>query len=323
MAFSFLGTLPKDTLAASNPTPIAKATAQLSEENQTVLAAFEKNMVGRRYANNTVQMYVNIIKHLFLHYHDKSPAELTHQDIDHYNLTHIVYKGFSVSYQRQFVSALKLFFEFTGRHRLDLTKLKRPKKEQKLPVVLSQLEVRALLGAIHNLKHRTAVALLYAAGLRISELLALKLRDIDLTRMQIYVRQAKGNKDRYVGLSRQFLVLYQHYLARYRPKEHVFEGRSGGCYTAESLRKVVKRAAQKAGIKKEVSPHTLRHSYATHLLERGIGLRYVQELLGHSKPETTMLYTHVTQKQLTSIVSPFDALPEGFGSWLGGTDLPV
>ncbi len=187
-------------------------------------------------------------------------------------------------------------------------RLERPLKAQKLPTVLSEREVAAILKAIDNLKHRTMLQLIYAAGLRRSELVNLKTNDIDRQRKVINIRGAKGKKDRITLLSEKFIVLLEAYLREYAPKMWLFEGAGGEQYSASSLQKVFTAALQKSGVTKEATLHTLRHSFATHLLEKGTDLRYIQALLGHNSSKTTEIYTHVTTKGIDKITSPLDDL---------------
>jgi site-specific recombinase XerD len=174
--------------------------------------------------------------------------------------------------------------------------------------VLSEGEVLRLLKQVENLKHKTALSLIYSAGLRVGELVNMKVTDIDSSRSQIRIRQGKGKKDRVSLLSTNILILLREYYKEYRPKEWLFEGQYGGQYSAGSIQAVFRRAKLAAGIKKNATVHTLRHSFATHLLERGTDLRYIQELLGHQSVRTTEIYTHVTEKGFKKIVSPFDNL---------------
>ena len=183
-----------------------------------------------------------------------------------------------------------------------------PKKDRKLPVVLSPEEIMTLLQVTKNLKHRTVIAMLYGSGLRIGELVDLKLSCFDFDRRLIHVRNSKGRKDRYTSIAESCIPLLQNYYGTYRPKEYLIENPKGGKYGPGSIRSFLKRSCELAGITKKVTPHTLRHSYATHLLENGTDLRYIQELLGHSRPETTMVYTHVRRKDLQAIRSPLDNL---------------
>ena len=181
-----------------------------------------------------------------------------------------------------------------------------PKKDKKLPVVLSVEEVLKLIQVTKNLKHRTIIAMLYSSGLRIGELLSLELRDFDLKRNQLHIKNGKGKKDRYVTLATSLHPILKNYYATYKPKNFFIENPKGNNYSATSIRSFLKKSCQAAGISKRVTPHSLRHSYATHLLEQGTDIRYIQELLGHSRPETTMVYTHVSKKDLRGIKSPLD-----------------
>jgi integrase/recombinase XerD len=175
-----------------------------------------------------------------------------------------------------------------------------------LPNVLSKEEVLKIIDSTENIKHKTLLALIYSAGLRISEALSMKPKDIDSVRMLIHVKNAKGKKDRYTLLSEKVLTLLREYYLVYKPKEFLFEGQFGGMYSSRSAQIILKHAAKKALIKKTITLHTLRHSFATHLLESGTDLRYIQELLGHSSPKTTMIYTHVSNNSLKKIKNPFD-----------------
>lgn len=191
---------------------------------------------------------------------------------------------------------------------MEVEKLPRPSRSRYLLIVLSKEEVVDLLRATKNLKHRTIIAMLYSTGLRISEALNLELKDIDVDRRQLHIKNAKGRKDRFVVLAESFIPLYKNYYMTYSPRNYFIEGPDYKKYTAGSIRNFLKQSCKLANIGKRVTPHTLRHSYATHLIENGVGLRYVQDLLGHSKPETTMIYTHVAKKDLLQIQSPLDTV---------------
>jgi integrase/recombinase XerD len=186
--------------------------------------------------------------------------------------------------------------------------IQRPRREKRLPNVLSKNEVKSILEAPTNLKHRAMLSLIYACGLRRSELLSLTKFDIDSKRMVVIIRMAKGKKDRIVPLSPKILSLLRDYYKSYNPKEFLFEGQGGGKYSEKSLENVFKQSLLKANNKKPVTLHWLRHSYATHLLESGTDLRYIQDLLGHKSSKTTEIYTHVSTKSIEHIKSPFDDL---------------
>jgi|SRR5688500_10668422 len=185
----------------------------------------------------------------------------------------------------------------------------RPKRSKKLPNVLSKEEVKAILSASKNIKHRAMLSLLYSCGLRRSELLQLRITDVDSGRKLLIVRQSKGRKDRVVPLSEKIIATLREYYKTFKPKTWLFEGqKEGDPYSEKSLENVLKQAVAKTKIKKPVSLHWLRHSYATHLLESGTNLRYIQEILGHSSSRTTEIYTHVSTISLQQIKSPFDDL---------------
>jgi site-specific recombinase XerD len=184
----------------------------------------------------------------------------------------------------------------------------RPREEKTLPVVLSEQEIGDLLRITENIKHKTILMLCYSAGLRLSELIQVRISDIDSKRMQIRVEQGKGKKDRYTLLSSKLLELLRIYYKQYRPKTWLFEGAEGAQYSTRSIQSIMRESCKKAGIKKKVSVHTLRHSFATHLLENGTDLRYIQALLGHASSKTTEIYTHITTKGFDQIKSPLDKL---------------
>ena len=204
------------------------------------------------------------------------------------------------------VSSLTHFAYFYPACSINVEKISMPKKDKKLPVVLSIEEVLLLLQLTKNLKHRTVLAMLYGSGLRIGELINLKLSDFDFKRKQLHIKNAKGRKDRYTTIAESLFPLLKNYHNTYKPKIYFIENPKGGKYSPESIRAFLRKSTKAAGITKAVTPHTLRHSYATHMLEQGIDIRYIQELLGHSRPETTMIYTHVTRKDLQEIKSPLD-----------------
>ncbi len=177
-----------------------------------------------------------------------------------------------------------------------------------MPEVLSEEEVAAILNATVNLKHKALLMTIYSGGLRISEAVNMKIKDIDSKRMQIRIEQGKGKKDRYTLLGRETLRILRKYVREYRPKEWMFEGSAGGQYSTRSIQNILKKAVTEVGIKKNVTVHTLRHSFATHLLEAGTDLRYIQSLLGHESIKTTEIYTHITTKGFDQIENPLDRL---------------
>ncbi|MCB0458343.1 MAG: tyrosine-type recombinase/integrase [Flavobacteriaceae bacterium] len=263
-------------------------------------------LYGKRYSHSTVSVYSNFVGE-FLRFHAGKLAELFNEnDVRLYIEWAVKELNYSISTHRQLVSAFKQFAYFYPLCEINPEKLIRPKKDRKLPTVLSMEEVLQLLQVTRNLKHKTIIALLYSAGLRVGELVDLELKSFDFNRKQLQVQMAKGRKDRYTNLAESVIPLLKMYYHAYKPKHYFIENPSGGKYSAESIRSFLKQSCTLAGISKRVTPHTLRHSYATHLLEHGTDLRLIQELLGHSKPETTMIYTHVSSQQLQEIRSPLD-----------------
>jgi len=269
---------------------------------------FEEYMYQRRYSKSTICNYVSALKQFFSRHPDKEWSDISMDDIQTYNYKEFIVRNCSASAQDQCISALKLFFRLFEKEDVIPEKILRPKRGKTLPNVLTKEEVRRIILACSNIKHRCLISLIYAGGLRIGEALNLCLDDIRRKENLLYIRSAKGNKDRRVPLSAAMLKIIEEYWYAYRSEKYLFEGAVGVRYTYSSSQKLFQRAVRRSGIKISVTLHTLRHSYATHLLESGVGLRFIQELLGHSSPKTTMIYTHVSGKKLNEIKSPFDDL---------------
>ena len=265
---------------------------------------------GKRFSENTVKVYSGFIVD-FLRYTDHKPCEdLNAEDVRLFIQWTIGTLNYSVSTHRQIVSGFRHFAHFYPSCSIDPEKIFMPKKDRKLPVVLSKQEILILLQVTKNLKHRTVIAMLYGCGLRIGELIHLELCCFDFNRKQLHIKNGKGRKERYVTLPESMYPLIKNYYATYRPKQYFIENPKGGVYNSGSVRAFLKQMCKLAGITKVVTPHSLRHSYATHLLETGTDIRHIQELLGHSRPETTMIYTHVTRHDLQEIRSPLDTILE-------------
>jgi integrase/recombinase XerD len=238
----------------------------------------------------------------------KDISDISNDDLIDFNNNYILKNNFSSSFQNQVVNAVKLYFSAIQHKKIDVELIHRPRREKVLPNVLSKEEIKAILDAPFNLKHRAMLAMIYSCGLRRGELLSLTKFDIDSKRMVVIIRMAKGKKDRIVPLSPKILNLLRDYYKSYNPKEFLFEGQGGGKYSEKSLENVFKQSLLKARNKKPVTLHWLRHSYATHLFESGTDLRYIQDLLGHKSSKTTEIYTHVSTKNIQNIRSPFDDL---------------
>ncbi len=280
---------------------------QLTEEQVSKIAEFTRWLKSKRYSDSTIKTYTEALKS-FLKFNDTKPIEeITNNDVIKYNNEFILKHHLSASYQNQVVNSIKLFFRTVEQRSINIELIHRPRKEHLLPNVLSKEEVKDVLHALTNIKHRTMLSLIYSCGLRRSELLNLRSEHIDSKRNLIIIKQSKGKKDRIVPLSEKTLKMLRDYYTIYKPSTWLFEGQiANEQYDERSLSNVLKQAVAKTKITKPVTLHWLRHSYATHLLEAGTDLRYIQEILGHKSSKTTEIYTHVSTKSLQNIKSPFD-----------------
>lgn len=267
---------------------------------------FVKILTLKRYSNNTITSYKSHVLYAKQFFYPTPLKQVTDKALFQMVYFMVQHKNISASYQRQLIGALKLFYKEVFNRNVPFEYVQVTQRERNLPKVLSKQEVKQIINNTNNLKHEALLSIIYSAGLRIGEALALQLSDIDSDRMLIHIRRAKGKKDRYTLLSVKALKVLRLYYKAYKPKVYLFEGQKGGKYTAESALKVLKRAAKASGINKTVTLHTLRHSFATHLLEDGIGIAHIQKLLGHSKITTTLIYTHIAKDALGVIKSPLD-----------------
>ena len=283
--------------------------ALLTAENRLEMERFGQWMEHKRYSASTVETYAQAIAVFLRFISPKTSAEAINEDMQRFVNHYMIPRGLSFSYQNQAINAAKLFFRLIHGSAIITEQLERPRREHKLPNVLSKEEIKAILGASQNQKHRAMLSLIYACGLRRGELLNLKPANIDSKRHLLLILNAKGKKDRVVPISDKVIEMLRAYFTIYRPKVWLFEGQyAGEQYSETSVQEVLKYSVKKVGIKKPVTLHWLRHSYATHLLEAGTDLRYIQELLGHKSSKTTEIYTHVSEKSLQKISSPFDNL---------------
>lgn len=254
----------------------------------------------KKYADNTVKTYVHHFECFINHYHDIAPTDINENEVREY-LKILVRENRSNSYINQSINSIKFYYEAVMGMPNRFYAIERPRKQRQLPKVLSKQEIMDLIEATNNIKHRCIVSLLYSSGLRRSELLKLKIEDIDGKRMLITINGAKGNKARITVLSPSLLKELRIYYKEYRPRTYLFEGPTNKPYTASSVLKLIANAAIKAGIQKKVTPHMLRHSFATHLLEDGTDIRHIQLLLGHNSTKTTEIYTHVAETSFKKI----------------------
>ncbi len=286
----------------------AKNLAQSGTPTSDAIREYRNWMKQKRYSDETIDNYSSHVKNFFLFFSPRKFSELDESDVEHYNYEVILKNKLSVSFQNSLIGAIKLFYTQCTDKVMDINKLQRPFSEKRLPEVLSKMEVQKIISSAKNLKHKALLSTIYASGMRIGEVLSLELKELDKERRLIRIVQAKGKKDRYVPYSERLMTLLREYYEQYKPVKYLFEGQYGGKYSSRSAALVLKKLVEKNKITKHVSLHTLRHSFATHLLEAGTDIRYIQELLGHNNPKTTMIYTHVSEKHISSIKSPLDDL---------------
>lgn len=278
--------------------------------NNLIYLKLEKVLKLKGYSQNTLEAYIAQARR-FAEFTRKDLELMELEDIENYVLYLLEKKSCSESYVNVFISSMKFLLKFILKRTDIEPNLLRVKGSKKLPDVLSKEEVSVILNSPLNLKHRAILNLVYSAGLRVSEVANLKITDIDSKLMRIHIRNAKGKKDRYTILSEKALKLLREYYKAYRPKEWLFDGvQSDKHISVRSVQKIFEKACIKSGILKKATVHNLRKSFATDLLESGVDLRIIQELLGHSDISTTEVYLHVSQELLRGIRSPLDALED-------------
>lgn len=287
----------------------SKIRSKVPGPTQANIDAFKIWLQQKRYGSSTIKAYVHHLEIFFGYFADKTPEELGTSDIAQFNNDFILKNGLSYTFQNQTISALKKFYSVVYRRDLAAENLERPRKSFTLPKVMSKKELQRFFESIKNIKHKMAFETIYAFGLRRSELLNLKLEHIDTKRGMLSVINAKGKKDRSLPISKRWLEKVRSYYATYKPKIFLIEGQhEGHSIAASSLQQVFENTLKKSNITKPYTIHCLRHSFATHLLENGTDLRYIQELLGHKSSKTTEIYTHVSNESLKNIKNPFDDL---------------
>jgi integrase/recombinase XerD len=261
-----------------------------------------------RYSPRTRESYLAMLEFFFKYFSPKEPLEIMEEEISQFLYDFVIRLGYSASFQNQMVSAIKTYYTIAGKGRVNPEFLDRPRRSRALPKVFSKDEVARILNSTGNLKHKMLLWLIYSCGLRRSEVTNIKLSDLDRERGILHIREGKGRVDRVVPVSEKVWDKIDEYYRGYQPRDYLFEGQSGRRYSSESVYRVFKDALLKAGIRKEVGVHSLRHSYATHLHENGLDIRYIQELLGHKSTRTTEIYTHVSRRNLIAIRSPIEDL---------------
>ncbi len=274
-------------------------------------AEYLRYLYRKNYSDNTIVTYHFYLLRYINSYHKTNILAINNFSTEHINLYHetmIEDRNFNSKTINQSISAIRLYYEKILRVKLDEEFLVRPKRERTRPMVWSREDIGLILSKVSNLKHKTILAVIYSSGLRVGEATRLKVSDINQDRMQIRIVQGKGKKDRYTLLADTTLKLLRTYIIKYQPKEYLFEGQFGGRYSEGSIRQILKEAIVKTNKSLVGGVHTLRHSFATHLLESGTDLRYIQGLLGHSSSKTTEIYTHISNAHLQRIKSPIEGL---------------
>ncbi len=290
--------------------PVAKRLQlpPLSEEHVKAMRTMEQRLNLKGYSDNTKRTYLQQFKEFLCFYNDTQILDLTETEIQNYMIYLVERKKVSKSTQSQAINAIKYFFEKIMKQEQKVYHIERPLREKRLPEVLSQQDVSLIFENIANTKHKLMMMLIYGAGLRRSELINLRVGDVDTNRNIVFIRGGKGSKDRQSILAQTIIPLLEEYIKEYEPLLWLFYGPGGERYSASSLRQILKRASTAAGIRKNVRLHMLRHSFATHLLEGGTSTRYIQVLLGHESSKTTEMYTHVAATGLYKIQSPLDTI---------------
>jgi site-specific recombinase XerD len=273
-----------------------------------VPVSFSEKLTELRYSKHTVSLYTSAFEEFINYYNRLEIDTISEPQIKDFIRYLITERRVSESYQNTAINAIKFYFEKVLKGQRKFYFLDRPKREKTLPEVLNTKEISRMIQVTENIKHKLIIMFGYSSGLRLNEINRIRLSDIDRDRMQLRVEQGKGKKDRYTKLSKRILPELDRYIEEYSPRDLLFFGPGGGLYSDRSIQEIVKAAAQKAGVLKRVTPKILRHTFATHSLENGVDLRYIQSMLGHSSSKTTEIYTHITTKGFDDIKSPMDGL---------------
>lgn len=297
---------PKGT--AKPKLPSKRKLPQVSNANQPALDAFREKLLLKSYSRHTQRTYYYEFAQLLYVLKNHPVGELTPERLKDYFLYCVEKLQMTESQMQSRINAVKFYFEqVLGREKMFFD-IPRPKNSSQLPKHISQTDIKKLFAAVENEKHTLILKMCYGMGLRVAEVVSLKITDIDSGNMQVLIACAKGKKDRYVNLPESILEDLRNYYRSYKPAKYLFEGQDGGKYSVRSAQKVFENALKKAGINKQVGIHALRHSFATHLLENGTDISFIQQLLGHNDIKTTMRYAKVAQKNLKKIKSPLDNL---------------
>lgn len=295
-------------VAPEEPNLALKHLINLNENSLKIMELTEKKLILKSYSARTIDNYLSELRQFLHHFQDKEVQNLTKSDIEDYIYYLLKNYNISESKQNMAINAIKFYYETVLDKPRTYYDIQRPKRSKELPGVLSEDDVLRLINAPDNLKHKTILNTIYAAGLRISEVINLRVKDINSQEGYIFIKDAKGKRDRHTLLSEFLLQLLREYYKVYKPAYWLFEGQTGERYSTKSIQTIYRTAQEKSGVDPWSTPHTLRHSFATHLLENGENLRNIQVLLGHSHSKTTEIYTHVIQVSNKKMKSPLDII---------------
>lgn len=279
---------------------------ELTEEEKNAVLKTIEQLILQRYSHSTIRTYKQHLE-LYFMYNKLPIAEINTESVRNFLLTKIREQKWNEATQNSFINALRFYFLKINKSNIDLSNI-RPRSPKELPDVLSELEVSKILNATTNLKHKTILMLIYSAGLRLNELIQMRVVDLHIDKGKIFIKSGKGKKDRYSLLCDKMIMMLHEYRTIYQPKYWLFEGQTGGQYAARSVQAILRKSVKDADVNPFATVHTLRHSFATHLLERGTDIRYIQHLLGHNSIKTTEIYTHITTKGNKQIISPLQHL---------------
>ncbi|QMU63964.1 MAG: tyrosine-type recombinase/integrase [Flavobacteriaceae bacterium] len=273
-----------------------------------ILLEFQKKLSLQRYATSSIKSYTNALAKFLIAFGGSPLEKVKEKNIENFLFHLQKTENISSAYQKQILSAIGKYYELFHSKKLDLKYLYPKRKQKSLPKYLTRNEIVRLISACKNIKHKCILKLLYGCGLRVGEVLALRIKDVNSDQMLLHINMAKGNKDRTVKLPKKILYDLRVYYKKYKPKDFLFEGQNKPFYAAKSIQNFIKKYALEAKITKTVTPHMLRHSYATHLVENGIDIRFVKELLGHNSIKTTEIYTHIPDIAKSEFMSPIEHL---------------
>lgn len=299
----------QDFLSLFPKVDITYSTDDKELDRKEILEKVLIDMTIRRYSDRTIEIYMLYIKKFLNRFRDTPSDKFGDDEMKQFIFEYLKSKSRSISYHKQVISSIKYLYKYILKKDVSSEYFDIPEKtKRKIPVVLSKQEVRLILNSTSNLKNKVLLSTIYSGGLRLSEVINLQIRDIDIDRKLIYVRSGKGKKDRTTLLAEELIEMLSNYYREYNPLRWVFEGKGYSQYSRRSVQEVFHRSLLESGIKKKATVHTLRHSFATHLLEDGADLRYIQKLLGHANVSTTEIYTHVRKEGLSKIKNPLDNL---------------